>query len=238
MRHDGAGAGSSTISSNGSSSSSNSHRHGDSVRARPRCSRGCDARRRCPTTPPRPTATRATSRPRSTPSRRAIGRSGPAPPVRRCGTRCSAGSSSAPSCRTSARGCRTWCSARWPTTSRTRPPSSASCCSPSSARCCCSRWSAGCWPTSSTGGGCSSSCRSCRALLSLLLALVARGDDPSRVVARGDRVRHRHGPGRVRPDLQRAAPGPRRPRGPGRRHLAQLGADERLPGDRPGDRRR
>ena len=61
---------------------------------------------------------------------------------------------------------------------------------------------------------------------------------PSKASLVGDRVPHRHGPGGVRPDLQRAAPGPRRPPGPPRRHLAQLGADERLPRDRPDHRRR
>ena len=45
--------------------------------------------------------------------------------------------------------------------------------------------SAGCSPTSSTAAGSSSSCRSCRALLSLALAVVVSAEDPSRVALVG-----------------------------------------------------
>ena len=53
-------------------------------------------------------------------------------------------------------------------------------------------------------------------LLSLGLACVALDESPSKASLVAHRVPHRHGPGGVRPDLQRAAPRPRRPRGPRR----------------------
>ena len=73
---------------------------------------------------PPSTAARATtppSRSSRTRSSTATARSPPARPGPRCATPCSGGSSPAPSRPTSARGCRTWSSGPWPTTS----PSSA-----------------------------------------------------------------------------------------------------------------
>ena len=74
-----------------------------------------------------------------------------------------------------------------------------------------------CWPTPSTVAGCSSPCRCSRASCRFGLAVRGRRRRARRrrlLVAH--RVPDRHGPGGVRPDLQRAAPGPGRPRGPRR----------------------
>ena len=66
---------------------------------------------------------------------------------------------------------------------------------------------------------------------------VARVDDPSRVGSSAIVFLIGMGQAVFGPTYSALLPGARRQGGPGRRHLAQLGADERLPGDRAGHRR-
>ena len=77
-----------------------------------------------------------------------------------------------------------------------------------------------------------------QALFSVALGFVVRGQQSVADADLPDGARHRHRPGHLRAGVQRAAPVARRTREPGRRHLAQLGPDERLARHRPGHRRR
>ena len=120
---------------------------------------------------------------------------------------------------------------------RRRRRTSGSSSSPSSARCSSSPRSAGRSPTSSTAGSCSSGCSSSRSCSRSCSRCSRRRRSSEQV---GDlllRARDRHRQRAERPGDQRAPPDARAPRGPPRRGVAPVGADEPLAGHRPGDRR-
>ena len=158
-----------------------------------------------------------------------------APRRPRCGTATSASSTSARSRPTSARGCRTSCSARTRykltgSSALRRPPLLRA----SSDRCCSCRRSAACSPTSSTGAGCSSARRSRRSAFSFAAGRSSRWPTTRReslIVALVFAIGIANALGA--PGPQRDPADARAPRGPARRGRARVGADEPVTRDRP-----
>ena len=159
------------------------------------------------------------------------------PPARPCGTARSASSISARSRPTSAPGCKTSSSAPTPTTSRIRAHSWASSFRPARTD---PGPAHGGRPAGRQGGpqGFLILLSLEQLVFSLGVAWVVRTPAPVPRPPRGHGAPRRRGQRHVRADLCRHPPGAGRPGRPARCDLAELGPDERLPGDRSDHRQR